>query len=983
MTSSFEIVLDNVPKFLKGDFTTGVTAMVAGPLAHDCAMALPEGMRAAAMAGMTSTGLIMKDEKPNGASSSEPDEPSACELVVAKTATVFNRSAVANASEVRRKGIERAFADKLKKRSKTKVAYEAALVPAQADVTTATAVLQRKKGTVTSAELTLGTKIAALQMARNGLNETLEAASSVDEAAFKARDAGREKSDFNLEVTLNQTNVELAEAIEAAKEDLRTHHGRCGATYNATMTLAEGDEKTLDAMAKMIDSIKEKCDLFESAKEMDKNEDPAAKKAKDAAVKAAGEAEDVAKKEQSEAPSTNATTTAAVAKVDVDKSAAAAELKTEKVESDSSSVDDKKNMKMAKASAILKSKLRGEARGIEIAESNGELTKLEAEVVVAKEKATAEKKAEEANIETLEAEVTEEKKKEAAKKEFDAAAAKRHADAAVATVKAAEAAQHLKNQHHTKKLRQLKQMKQLKQLKELKELEEQKTQATAKVAADAEDAQGSAVQEANKQQDGARENFFMELGAHARRLSPAVAASATAAVATTPASPCPKSLEESRGIIVSTRSEAGKSRSECQLNANDAFSGASKDANEAHAAAIAQAKEAADAEDVRLEAVYNKVIAAQNSLRVAAADAVADAETALIGAQEAKLHADSNATVATVRLNGTQIEYATVESEANGARKEANIRHWKAFDSLEAAIKASYDAHCSSAEEEAAKMTSAGLEECTKQEVALEKAQKDMLMVERMKNQIENARKGSIKAGPATVTSVGMTSEESPSPSPSPAASGSGADIALAPASCTDIGPGATAPLFRYSYTCKTMKLSKCSGYDKNGAVAQRDCCKCGGGRGSASTGGGLRFQSVAAWSMQRKRDELSVAHLDRIVEEELTEGSIGLGARRHAAASGAGSKDATARMRSEVEDAMTASTREVDEAEATVPSARGEERVVFRSPVPQEAFADSARFKAVGGAVGKETVMGHLRDPKDQISISKLVSQLGVETGV
>jgi hypothetical protein len=925
VTSSFEIVLDNVPKFLKGDFTTGVKSMVAGPLAHDCAAALPEGMRDAAMSAMMSTGLIMKDEKSDGASSDEPDEPSACELVVAKTATVFNRSAIANASEVRREGLERAFADKLKKRGKTKAAYEAALVPAQADVTTATAVLQRKKGTVTSAELTLGTKIAALQMARNGLNETLEAASSVDEAAFKARDAGRAKSDFSLEVTLNQTNVELAEAIEAANEDLRTHHGRCGASYNATMTLAEGDEKTLDAMAKMIDSIKEKCDLFESAKEMDKNEDPAAKKAKDAAVKAAGDAEDVAKKEQNEAPSTNATTTAAVVAKSggVDKSAAAAELKKEKVESDSSDVDDKKNMKMAKASAILKSKLRGEARGVEITESNGELTKLEAEVVVAKEKATAEKKAEEANIEKLEAEVTVEKKKEAAKKAFDAAAAKREAGAAVATVKAAEAAQHLKNQHHLKQLRQVKQVKQLKQLKQLKELEERKTQATAKVAADAEDAQGSAEQEVNKQQDGAREDFFMELGAHAQRLSPAMVASATAAVATTPASPCPKSLEESRGIIVSTRSEAGKSRSECQLNANDAFSGASKDANEAHAAAIAQAKETADAEDVRLEAVYNKVVAAQNSLRVAAADAVADAETALIGAQEAKLHADSNATVAAVRLNGTQIEYATVESEANGARKEANIRHWKAFDSLADAIKASYDAHCSSAEEEAAKMTSAGLEECTKQEAALEKAQKDMLMVERMKNQIENARKGGIKAGPAKVTSAEMTSEESPSPPAAAAASG------------------------------------------------------------SASTGGGLRFQSVAAWSMQRKRDELSVAHLDRIVEEELTEGSIGLGARRHAAASGAGSKDATARMRSEVEDAMAASTREVDEAEATVPSARGEERVVFRSPVPQEAFADAARFKAVGGAVGKETVMGHLRDPQDQISISKLVSQLGVETGV
>ena len=49
---------------------------------------------------------------------------------------------------------------------------------------------------------------------------------------------------------------------------------------------------------------------------------------------------------------------------------------------------------------------------------------------------------------------------------------------------------------------------------------------------------------------------------------------------------------------------------------------------------------------------------------------------------------------------------------------------------------------------------------------------------------------------------------------------------------CTDIGPGATSPVFKFMYSCKTMKLSKCSGYDKNGAVAKRDCCKCGGTAG-------------------------------------------------------------------------------------------------------------------------------------------------------
>lgn len=48
--------------------------------------------------------------------------------------------------------------------------------------------------------------------------------------------------------------------------------------------------------------------------------------------------------------------------------------------------------------------------------------------------------------------------------------------------------------------------------------------------------------------------------------------------------------------------------------------------------------------------------------------------------------------------------------------------------------------------------------------------------------------------------------------------------------SCTDIGPAATAPKFRFMYSCMTMKTSKCSAYDKNGAVAKRDCCKCGGG---------------------------------------------------------------------------------------------------------------------------------------------------------
>ena len=51
---------------------------------------------------------------------------------------------------------------------------------------------------------------------------------------------------------------------------------------------------------------------------------------------------------------------------------------------------------------------------------------------------------------------------------------------------------------------------------------------------------------------------------------------------------------------------------------------------------------------------------------------------------------------------------------------------------------------------------------------------------------------------------------------------------------CEDTGPCATAGLFRYSYSCATIRTSKCTGYDQNSCVAQRDCCTCGGG--SAST---------------------------------------------------------------------------------------------------------------------------------------------------
>merc|ERR1711966_129758 len=57
--------------------------------------------------------------------------------------------------------------------------------------------------------------------------------------------------------------------------------------------------------------------------------------------------------------------------------------------------------------------------------------------------------------------------------------------------------------------------------------------------------------------------------------------------------------------------------------------------------------------------------------------------------------------------------------------------------------------------------------------------------------------------------------------------------MALSCAACDthqDKGPCATAPGFRSSYSCATMRTSKCAGYDKNGCVAAEDCCVCGGG---------------------------------------------------------------------------------------------------------------------------------------------------------
>ena len=103
---------------------------------------------------------------------------------------------------------------------------------------------------------------------------------------------------------------------------------------------------------------------------------------------------------------------------------------------------------------------------------------------------------------------------------------------------------------------------------------------------------------------------------------------------------------------------------------------------------------------------------------------------------------------------------------------------------------------------------------------------------------------------------------------------------------CTDKGPGATSPVFMYSYSCKTMKRSKCTGYDKNGAVAMNDCCACGGEAGDQCTDVGA-WKDSSSYTCKDYSGQLNACKDGNVVDHRYA----GYGAEENCCACGGGAK--------------------------------------------------------------------------------------------